>query len=147
MGDVASGVSLAQILRLEGLMVEQCRETGEDVNVLCHVTHHFAPGLYAREMRIPAGVTVVGKMHRHAHLATVSKGRIVVVSEHGRQELCAGMTFVSTPGVKRAAHALEDTIFITYHPTEKTDLAEIEADVIVPEHEVIAMTAKTEALQ
>lgn len=104
-----------------------------DPNEVCPVKHHFAPGLYAREIFIPKGSYVVGKTHRYAHLTTVSKGRILVASEFGNLEVVAPSTFMSKPGIKRVGVALEDTIWTTYHPTSETDLAAIEADVIVPE--------------
>lgn len=139
---------LRKILDLQHLMQQQARANGEPEGAdhLCPVAHHFAPGLYAREMLIPAGVTVVGKMHRHDHLATVARGRILIVSDEGETELVAPCTFTSRAGVKRAAHALEDTVFITYHPTPHTDVAMIEADVIVPEVEVLER-AGMEAIQ
>jgi hypothetical protein len=34
----------------------------------CPVRHYFAPGLYAREMTIPAGVTLTGAVHKTEHL-------------------------------------------------------------------------------
>lgn len=122
---------LDQILRFQEEALK--RENGANPEDVCPVTHHFAPGLYAREMFIPAGAYVVGKMHRFAHLNTVSKGRIRVASAHGNREICAPATFLSQPGIKRVGVALEDTIWTTYHPTNETDLAAIEAEVIVPE--------------
>lgn len=97
----------------------------------CPVRHHFAPGQYAREMTLPAGMVVVGKIHKHAHINVISKGRVRVFTEHeGAQELCAPITFVSTPFTKRAVYVLEDTVWTTIHQTDKTDLAEIEAEII-----------------
>jgi hypothetical protein len=98
----------------------------------CPVTHHFAPGLYAREIFLPAGFVVVGKIHRHAHINTISKGRVSVATEFGTTELQAPCTFVSQPGTKRVVVAHEDTIWTTYHPTDETDLGRIEAHVIAP---------------
>jgi quercetin dioxygenase-like cupin family protein len=137
---------LDKILRLQDSMLDLVKQTGESVDELCPVTHHFAPGLYAREMLIPAGVTLVGKMHRFDHLCVVLRGRILVATETGTKEIVGPAMFTSPAGVKRAGVAIEDTVWITYHPTEKTDLAQIEADVIVPEAEVLSMVKK-EALQ
>ena len=88
----------------------------------CPVKHYFSPGLYAREMTIPAGVVLTGAVHRTEHLCTISAGRIVVESGHGPVELCAPCTFVSQPGIKRAGYAIEETVFTTYHATTTTDL-------------------------
>jgi hypothetical protein len=101
-----------------------------DADAVCPVTHHFAPGLYAREIFMPAGVCVVGKIHKHAHVNNISKGRVLVTTEFGKEEFCAPYQFVSLPGTKRAVLVLEDCIWTTYHPTEETDLARIEGHVI-----------------
>lgn len=97
----------------------------------CPVQHHFAPGAYGREMTLPAGLVVVGKIHKHAHINVISKGRVQVFTEQdGVLELAAPCTFVSSPGTKRVVHVLEETVWTTVHVTDKTDLAEIEREVI-----------------
>lgn len=126
-----------QIVALQDAMIARRAELGMPTTVgntddECPVTHHFAPGLYAREIFIPAGHIIVGKIHRHAHVNTISKGRVVVATEFGKTELKAPCTFVSQPGTKRAVVAMEDTTWTTYHPTTETDLAKIEAHVIAP---------------
>ena len=105
------------------------------------VTHHFAPGLYCREMLIPAGVTVIGKIHRHAHFNIVLSGRVAVVTEFGQEIIEAGTRWVSQPGTKRAVTAITDTVWITFHPTEETDLAKIEEHVIAPTYEALFLGA------
>lgn len=103
----------------------------------CPVTHHFAPGLYAREIFMPKGALVVGKIHKHSHVNTISKGRVLVSTEFGSKELEAPCTFVSEVGAKRAVLVLEDCIWTTYHPTEETDLEKIEAQVIAENYEAL----------
>lgn len=96
--------------------------------------HHFAPGSYARELEIPADTLIVGKIHRHAHVNVVSKGRCLVATEDGIVELIAPLTFVSKAGTKRAVYALEDTVWTTVHVTNETDLVKIEAAIIAPDY-------------
>lgn len=144
MNAVTLPTSLEQIVRLQDAMLQATGKPLGDTDDVCPVTHHFAPGMYAREMFIPKGTVIVGKMHRHAHLSSVTKGRILVATEHGNREVSAPAVFVSEAGVKRAGYALEDTIWVTYHATEGTDLAEIEAELIVPESEVLEMVKRKE---
>lgn len=101
----------------------------------CPVTHHIAPGSYAREMNIPAGVLIVGKIHRHAHINVISKGRVHVVTEAGAETLEAPVTFVSEQGTKRVVLAETDTVWTTVHATDETDLDKIEAFVIAESYE------------
>jgi len=123
------------IVRLENAM--RAIEDREEPD--CPVTHHFAPGLYAREIFLPKDAIVVGKIHKHSHINTISKGRVQVSTEFGSEELVAPTTFVSEPGTKRAVVALEDTIWTTYHPTEETDLEKIEDEVIAPSYEALEL--------
>lgn len=93
--------------------------------------HHLAPGSYARELHIPEGVVIVGKLHRHAHINVISKGKITVVTEHkGVEVFEAPITFISEPGTKRVVLASKETVWTTIHPTDLTDLAEIEKSII-----------------
>jgi hypothetical protein len=96
---------------------------------------HFAPGLYLREFRMPAYSLVVGKTHLHAHPMLVTKGRALVVSEFGREEVSAGYIAISQPGAKRVVLALEETVFVTVHanPDDCRDLDVIETRTIRPE--------------
>ena len=116
------------ILRLQDAIISEGRDVGP---ASCPVKHHFAPGSYGREMTLPAGMVVVGKIHKHAHINVISKGRVQVFTEQeGALELAAPCTFVSSPGTKRVVHVLEETVWTTVHVTDKTDLAEIEREVI-----------------
>lgn len=96
----------------------------------CPLKHHFAPGQYAREILLPKGSLVIGKIHKHAHINVVSKGRVSVITEFGRQDIEAPCTFVSKVGTKRAVYAHEDTVWTTVHVTSETDLAKIEDEII-----------------
>lgn len=94
--------------------------------------HHFADGLYAREILIRAGTILTGKVHSTEHLNIVSKGRIVVWTEDGMKEVAAPCTMVSRPGTKRVGFALEDTVWTTIHanPQNLTDLVALELALI-----------------
>lgn len=118
----------ADIERLQALMMPLATDMPQAV-------HHFAPGMYGREFSMPAGMLVVGKVHRHGHLMMVVKGRATVIDEFGRYEVRAGFVQASRPGAKRVVLAHEDTTFVTVHlnSTDTQDLAAIEAEHIEPE--------------
>lgn len=96
--------------------------------------HHFSEGLYARELLLEAGSVVVGKIHKHAHLNVILYGKCRVSTPFGTEELEGPMIFESKPDTKRAVYAIEDTLWITFHPTEETDVAKIEADIILDDY-------------
>lgn len=120
--------TLEQIIALQSAMVPlQCE--------LPTPEHHFTPGLYLRYLTVPAGMLIVGKIHKHAHCLMVLKGLARVVSEQDDEIVGPGHTCLSTPGVKRVAYAIEDTTFVTVHinKEDSQDLAVIEAEHIEPE--------------
>jgi hypothetical protein len=96
-------------------------------------THHFADGLYAREILIPAGCMLTGKIHRGEHLNFLMQGDITVWTEEGMKRLQAPAVIVSKPGTKRVGYAHEDTIWVTVHATHETSLEALESELIVPE--------------
>jgi mannose-6-phosphate isomerase-like protein (cupin superfamily) len=106
--------------------------------------HFFAPGMYLRELVVPAGMLMVGKIHKHEHFLLVLKGRAEVISEFGRVVVEAGHISISPAGVKRVVLALEDTQFVTVHVNKEDsqDLAVIEAAHIDPE--VLGIGAQTQ---
>lgn len=125
----------AAILRAQHALMTSPHAVGPES---CPVKHHFAPGSYGREMTLPAGMRVVGKIHKHAHINVISKGRVRVFTEQeGVLELVAPCTFVSSPGTKRLVVVDEETVWTTVHVTDKTDLAEIEREVIADDFEEI----------
>ena len=100
--------------------------------------HYFAEGTYTRELYLPKGSVLTGKIHRHSCINILTKGRMKVVTDEGEYEISAPYTFVSGPGVKKAGYALEDSIWINVHPWDgPEDLELIEEAVIVPSYEAL----------
>ena len=86
------------------------------------IRHHFANGLYAREMEMPAGALLTGAVHKTSHFCILSKGRVLVTGEDGELDLTAPAIIVSEPGTKRAMYAIEDSVWTNVHATNETDL-------------------------
>jgi len=119
------------------LDLQKAMESMEQTMDQFPLTHHFAPGVYAREMFLPAGHTIVGKIHKHAHLNFLMKGVVVVSTEEGSKELNGPCIFTSYAGTKRAVYIKEDAIWATVHVTEETDLTEIENEIIAKDFKEI----------
>jgi hypothetical protein len=60
-------------------------------------------------------------------------GEIAAWTENGMVTLRAGDVVESKPGTKRVTMAVTDSIGITIHRTDKTDLDEIEVELIEPD--------------
>ena len=94
------------------------------------VKDYFSKGVYAREIFIPKGTVITGKIHKFTNLNIMSQGEMSVLTEDGIKRVKAPFTIVSPPGTRRVAYAHEDTIWTTIHGTEKTDVDEIEAEFV-----------------
>ena len=49
----------------------------------CPVLHHFGPGVYIREVRMPAGSLILGHRHRNAHTNILVAGKLKFLNEGG----------------------------------------------------------------
>lgn len=96
--------------------------------------NHFADGLYAREIHLKAGTVFASKIHKYTHFLFVLSGRCQVVDEHyGAQEIVGPAMIKTLPLTKRAVRVLEDSVWITVHATDETDVDEIEKQIIAPD--------------
>jgi hypothetical protein len=85
------------------------------------VRHYFSPGVYAREINIPAGTLLTGRIHKFSQLNILSGGEISVLTQDGMKRVKAPFTVVSPPGTKRIAYAHTECTWTTILATEETD--------------------------
>ena len=116
-----------QIERLQGEMVKMPQ-------VELQTEHYFVPGMYCRRVYRPAGTLIVGKVHKHPHFFLCAKGEIIAWTEKGMKKLQAGDVVECQPGTKRVTLATQDSIGVTIHKTDKTDLNEIETELVEPDN-------------
>lgn len=92
----------------------------------CPVTHRFGPGVYIREVHMPAGAFIIGHRHKTTHLNVMLTGRLGLLNDDGTEtEMVAPRTFVAQPG-RKAAYIYEDVIWQNIHATDETDVAKLE---------------------
>jgi len=115
-----------QIDRLQSEMVKMPQ-------VELETEHFFSPGMYLRRVYRPAGTLIVGKVHKKPHFFLCAKGEIIAWTENGMRKLQAGDVVECQPGTKRITLATQDSIGVTVHMTDKTDLDEIETELVEPE--------------
>jgi len=108
-----------KVIALETLMKEQPQ-------LELKVEHYFSPGVYARELHIPAGTILTGKIHKYVQLNILIKGDMSVLTENGVKRVQAPFTVVSPAGTKRIAFAHEDCVWTTILGTDQTDPEQIE---------------------
>lgn len=134
--------SFETIVELERISRE-CLEAGVFEEAVVEVKHVFAPGVYVRQVVMPAGSAIVGKIHATEHVVIVSAGRVISVTESdGQHEIIGPCIFTVPAGTKRALYVLEDCTWATVHPTvlAGVDGKATEADLAAIEHTFIAKT-------
>lgn len=103
--------------------VEQLEEMMQAYDpAILPIKHHFADGIYAREMFIPKGAVLTGAVHKTCHMCILSQGHVRVATDEGPVDLVAPATIIAQPGAKRAIFALEDSVWTNIHATNETDL-------------------------
>lgn len=90
------------------------------------LVHRFTPWLYAREITMPAGTLLTSRIHNTEHPFVISKGDISVwTKQTGIVRYKAPYTGITTPGTRRLLYAHEDTVWTTFHVTDKVNPEEI----------------------
>ena len=95
--------------------------------------HYWADGVYCREMVMPEGTVVIGKVHKREHFFMVTKGRIRLAGNGETRDVEAPAVIVAQPGSKRAIIALTDSACANIHRTFETDLEAIEREFLEPD--------------
>ena len=100
----------------------------DEVQIQLETRHTFAPGIYIREMVVPKDTIVIGKVPKTEYLNIVSKGAMSVATEAGMKRFEASDVVRTKPGLKRAAQAHEDSVWVTIHqnPTNERDIDKLE---------------------
>jgi hypothetical protein len=91
----------------------------------CPVTHHFGPGVYIREVRIPAGLLVVGHSHRDENLNIMLAGKMALLVDGQISIVEAPFMKVALPG-RKVGYAIEETVWQNVYATDETDIAKLE---------------------
>lgn len=105
--------------------------------VRSEVTCIFTPGLMTRTIEMQAGSAHRSKVHMTEHQFVISKGSCFV-SENGGPNVLYNAPFhgITKPGTWRALFIIQDCIWTTMHPTTKTTVEEVEADIIASMEDV-----------
>lgn len=106
---------------------------GELEQTPCPLKHYFLPGTYIREIFMPAGTVVVGKIHKTEHFNIIQKGKVGICQVEGPMILEGPCTFTSKAGVQKTLFIIEDTVWSTVHLTDLRDLETLEAALIEPD--------------
>jgi|GEM_PF-1717668 len=90
--------------------------------------HLFSPGIYIREIHMPAGMYVLGAQHRTDHFNIIMSGRVAVFMDGAFHQIVAPCTIRSGVDVRKFLLIEEDTVWQTIHanPDDETDVKKLE---------------------
>ena len=96
------------------------------------VEHRHFPGLYAREIFMPAGTLLTSKIHNTEHPYVVLTGCVsVFIPGVGVERIEAPFVGTTRPGTRRVLYIHEDCRWITFHPNpENLSVADLEERII-----------------
>ena len=93
------------------------------------VKHRFSRGVYARELFIPQGTVLTGRIHKYSQINILLSGDISVLTEDGIRRVVPPFVVESPAGTKRVAYAHEDSVWLTICGTNTTDTAALENEL------------------
>lgn len=98
----------------------------------CPLVHRFTPGLYTREIFMPAGSMITSLIHKTEHPFFVLKGSVSVFNESDGEvkQIEAPYVGITKPGTRRVLYVHSDCVWVTTHPTDVVPKSESEEDIL-----------------
>ena len=92
--------------------------------------HTFHAGMYCREVWRPAGVIVVGKIHKKEHFYLIVSGTVAITTDEGVKSVTGPHLLCSKPGTKRAVYAETDALCMTFHVVDAKTIEDAEHELV-----------------
>ena len=112
-----------QVYGLPG-SVNSAVDTGESIGL--SISHTMTPGLYVRELTMPAGLLIVSRIHLREHPFYILSGEVSVYDGSSVSTYVGPHKGITLPGTKRVLYTHEDTVWVTFHATDKTTVKDLE---------------------
>lgn len=94
------------------------------------VDHLFCKGMYARRNVVPAGMTIITKVHAREHICIVLYGKCHIYDQDGKKSIVNGPDmFVTKVGTVRAIYCETETSWINVHWSDTDSVDEIESQI------------------
>lgn len=96
-----------------------------------NIRHHFIGGVYAKEVRIPAGFVLASHVHRFDHMSILVSGAVSLAVD-GETQLYEGPhIFNIRAGAVHTICALSDSVWLCIHATDVVDPDKVDKTLIV----------------
>jgi mannose-6-phosphate isomerase-like protein (cupin superfamily) len=107
----------------------------KELGLGCQYEHSFTEGQYIRKMFIPKDLAIVTAIHTTQHPYFILEGDVSVFLNGETVRIKAPYCGVTEPGTQRVLRTHEDTVWITVHVTDKTDVESIVKDIVVENYD------------
>jgi hypothetical protein len=91
----------------------------------------ITPGIYTRELTMPAGSLVISRIHLQEHPFMITKGKVSVYDGENIITHNAPYKGVTKKGTKRVLYNHEDTTWITFHPITNETIEDCDKDGVI----------------
>jgi len=92
----------------------------------CPVVHRFGPGLYVRELTLPAGTLAIGHAQKFEHLNIVIAGKVAMIDGDRVKIVHGPCVFTGQPG-RKIGYVIETCVWQNVYATGETDIDKLEA--------------------
>lgn len=122
-------LAISNLLALSKESIEEVEDRLlQHPQVECPVIHRFSPGLYIRELFMPAGTFAIGHHQNFEHFNVMLKGKVLMLNDDGTtSEVVAPVTFTGKQG-RKIGVILEDMVWQNIYPNHEneTDVNKLE---------------------
>jgi len=94
------------------------------------IFHHFSPGRYTKETRIPAGEILLQHKHKLSHDSVLIKGVAIVTVDGVSMQYMAPHALTIPAGKVHAVMAVTDVVWYCLFETDETDPGKIDHEVV-----------------
>ena len=105
--------------------------------------HTFHGGMYCREVWRPAGVLVIGKVHKKEHFYVIMYGTVSITTDDGVRSITGPCILNSMPGTKRAVYAETDALCVTFHRVDSATLEAAETELVETDPNTMYLVGNT----
>lgn len=94
------------------------------------IQHHFAAGLYARQMQLPAGKCALSHKHKYDHFSILASGSCVVQTDEGKTEYTAPACVLIKANLNHSIYAKSDVVWFCIHAADVAEVDDIDSVLI-----------------
>lgn len=123
--DISSMTNREKIDVIEWIIMNKMENIVDDLII----TNYIKGGVYAREMKAPAGLVITGKIHEKDHINILSEGEISVMTDDGMKRMKAPYTFESKAGIRRIGYTHSDVTWTSIHSVNSDNIDELEKEL------------------